>query len=85
MEEIRLKMESLNEEKANWRRRLEQIQDDERNRLNQEWTILENHNQLLIRENQVLMTQVRGEAQKEQGFSRVKGLRKHINRPRDRP
>ena len=37
---------------------MEQVQDDERNRLNQEWTILENHNQLLIRENQVLMTQV---------------------------
>ena len=61
LEELRSRISSITEENAEWRRRLERVQQEERTRLNKEWTILENHNQLLIRENQVLMTQVQAD------------------------
>lgn len=58
LEEFRSKMGSLSEENSVWQKKLETVQEKERNRLNKEWTILENHNQLLIRENQILMSQI---------------------------
>jgi len=64
LEGYREKLKSLSEENSAWRQKLEGVQEQERERLNQEWTILENHNQLLIRENQILMSQISLKEQK---------------------